>query len=190
MEAALEHYLVAPDSVPAFVPDARQATRSRGSSTTSPASTDRFCIREFERRPRPARPPDLDKKGPRYGGGSIERVRRNCPHGRGRPPTPSCASGACVWLGLCPFHHERSTPSFSVDPAEKLYYCFGCQAGDIFHLPGGEGVGARLRDAVEQLADRHGVELETTPAGATTSAAASASAYWAALQDRDPSGRP
>ncbi|MGH2985373.1 MAG: CHC2 zinc finger domain-containing protein, partial [Solirubrobacterales bacterium] len=30
--------------------------------------------------------------------------------------------------GLCPFHDER-TPSFSVDPQEKLYHCFGCGVG-------------------------------------------------------------
>ena len=32
------------------------------------------------------------------------------------------------WVGLCPFHEER-TPSFTVDPREKLYYCFGCHKG-------------------------------------------------------------
>jgi DNA primase len=62
------------------------------------------------------------------------------------------------YTGLCPFHDER-TPSFSVDPTEKLYYCFGCQAGgDVFTFLQ-EKEGLEFRDAVEQLADRYGVEL-------------------------------
>jgi DNA primase len=62
-------------------------------------------------------------------------------------------------MGLCPFHDERS-PSFSVEPQDKLYHCFGCgEAGDIFKfVMEKEGVG--FVEAVEGLADRYGVELE------------------------------
>ena len=63
------------------------------------------------------------------------------------------------WVGLCPFHEERS-PSFSVDPAKKVYYCFGCEAG-------GDAIGflreteqLDFPDAVELLADRYGVKLD------------------------------
>jgi len=61
--------------------------------------------------------------------------------------------------GLCPFHDER-TPSFSVDPQEKLYHCFGCGVGgDVIRFVE-EKEGLSFTDAVEALADRYGVELE------------------------------
>jgi DNA primase len=63
------------------------------------------------------------------------------------------------YTGLCPFHEER-TPSFSLDPREKLYYCFGCEAGgDVFRfVQEKEGIG--FGEAVESLGDRYGVEVE------------------------------
>jgi DNA primase len=61
--------------------------------------------------------------------------------------------------GLCPFHDERS-PSFSVDPQEKLYHCFGCGVGgDVFRFVE-EKEGLPFPEAVEALAERYGVELE------------------------------
>jgi DNA primase len=63
------------------------------------------------------------------------------------------------YVGLCPFHEER-TPSFSVEPQEKLYHCFGCGVGGdvIKFVEEKEGLG--FAEAVEVLADRYGVELE------------------------------
>lgn len=61
--------------------------------------------------------------------------------------------------GLCPFHDER-TPSFGIDPVEKLYHCFGCGAGgDVFQFVM-ETEGLDFTGALESLADRYGIELE------------------------------
>src|SRR3712207_8776938 len=61
--------------------------------------------------------------------------------------------------GLCPFHDER-TPSFGIDPVEKLYHCFGCGAGgDVFKFAM-ETEGLDFAAALELLAERAGVELE------------------------------
>jgi len=61
--------------------------------------------------------------------------------------------------GLCPFHEER-TPSFGIDPVEKLYHCFGCGAGgDVFKFVM-ETEGLDFARALESLAERAGLELE------------------------------
>ena len=66
--------------------------------------------------------------------------------------------GQDFW-GNCPFHDER-TPSFKVNPRDKLYYCFGCEAsGDVFRFVE-EKEGLTFPEAVESLAERYGVELE------------------------------
>ena len=61
--------------------------------------------------------------------------------------------------GLCPFHDER-TPSFGIDPVQKVYYCFGCQAsGDVFTFVQ-ETEGVDFKTALELLAERYGIELQ------------------------------
>jgi len=69
-------------------------------------------------------------------------------------------AGVDSYFGLCPFHQER-TPSFHVRPDEKHYHCFGCQAsGDPFTFVM-ETEGLDFRGALESLAQRFGVQLET-----------------------------
>ncbi len=68
-------------------------------------------------------------------------------------------AGPNRYEGLCPFHDER-TPSFGIDPTQKVYYCFGCQAsGDLFTFVQ-ETEGVDFKGALELLAERSGVELE------------------------------
>ncbi len=61
-------------------------------------------------------------------------------------------------VGLCPFHSEK-TPSFSVSPTKKMFYCFGCHAGGsaITFVQKAENV--EFTDAVELLANRLGLPL-------------------------------
>lgn len=63
------------------------------------------------------------------------------------------------YTGRCPFHDER-TPSFSVSPERKTYYCFGCRkGGDVFSFVQ-EVEGLDFVRAVESLAERYQVELK------------------------------
>lgn len=67
------------------------------------------------------------------------------------------------WVGLCPFHPDQKTPSFSVSPEKGMFYCFGCGAGgNIFtFLMRVENL--TFMEAVERLAKRAGVEIPKRP---------------------------
>jgi DNA primase len=62
------------------------------------------------------------------------------------------------YQGLCPLHKEK-TPSFSVDPLQGLFYCFGCGAGGdaikLHMLTTNDDFPA----AIEALAQRYGIPL-------------------------------
>jgi DNA primase len=69
-------------------------------------------------------------------------------------------AGVNSYFGVCPFHDER-TGSFHVRPEEKHYHCFGCQeSGDPFDFVM-QTEGLDFKAAMESLADRFGVQLET-----------------------------
>jgi DNA primase len=69
-------------------------------------------------------------------------------------------AGVNSYFGRCPFHDER-TASFHVRPDEKHYHCFGCgESGDAFDFVM-ETEGLDFKAALESLADRFGVTLET-----------------------------
>ena len=60
--------------------------------------------------------------------------------------------------GLCPFHNEKS-PSFTVFPATKSFYCFGCGAGgDVISFIMREE-NLDYKDALEFLADKAGITI-------------------------------
>lgn len=68
------------------------------------------------------------------------------------------------WVGLCPFHAERS-PSFNVREETGRYKCFGCSAaGDVFTFVQ-EIEHVDFVNAVEQLAAKAGIQLTYTSGG-------------------------
>ncbi len=67
--------------------------------------------------------------------------------------TPLRRASGSRFTGRCPFHEEK-TPSFSVNPVDKLYYCFGCgKGGDVISFVR-ETESLDFVGAVEWLAER------------------------------------
>ena len=61
-------------------------------------------------------------------------------------------------VGRCPFHSER-TPSFSVSPAKRMFFCFGCHAGGSAITFVQKAENLDFAEAVEFLANRAGLPL-------------------------------
>ncbi|HEX4746192.1 MAG TPA: DNA primase [Gaiellaceae bacterium] len=77
--------------------------------------------------------------------------------------TPLRRASGTRFTGRCPFHEEK-TPSFSVNPVDKLYYCFGCgKGGDVISFVR-ETENLDFVGAVEWLADRFRVPIEVEEA--------------------------
>src|SRR3712207_6013846 len=97
---------------------------------------------------------------PRYTDESVERVKAAIDMvDLVGAKTELRRSGVNRMEGLCPFHDER-TPSFGIDPVQKLYHCFGCGAGGDAITFVRETEGVDFIGAIELLADRYGLELE------------------------------
>lgn len=65
--------------------------------------------------------------------------------------------GQNFW-GCCPFHGEK-TPSFAVNPAKNMFYCFGChEGGDIFKFIM-KIESCDFKEALKLLAARYGIPV-------------------------------
>ncbi len=86
----------------------------------------------------------------------VEAVRAACDIAEVIGESVSLRKAGRSMVGLCPFHPEK-TPSFHVDAAKGVYYCFGCQAGgDVFKFLT-ELHGVDFVEAAKMLGDRHGI---------------------------------
>ncbi len=85
------------------------------------------------------------------------------------------------YSACCPFHKEK-TPSFSVQPEQQFYYCFGCGAG-------GNAIGfimdfdqVDFPQAVESLAKDNGMEVPREESAQATRRQSENSKLFAALE--------
>ena len=69
------------------------------------------------------------------------------------------SAGGGRFKGLCPFHKE-STPSFTININQNMFYCFGCtMGGDVFKFVMHQR-GLSFVEAVEDLAESCGITIE------------------------------
>ena len=67
-------------------------------------------------------------------------------------------SGANRYMGLCPFHQEKS-PSFTVHVVHQFYKCFSCGAGgDVIKFVM-EKEGISFYEALKSLSERYGIPM-------------------------------
>ena len=79
-------------------------------------------------------------------------------------------AGAQSYVGLCPFHKEKS-PSFNVQAVKQFYYCFGCQAsGDVFSFVS-KIENVTFPEAVRMVAQKAGIPLPKREFGSAEEAA-------------------
>ncbi|MDR1440626.1 MAG: DNA primase [Clostridiales bacterium] len=107
-----------------------------------------------------------------YSDDIIEKIRLNCDIVDIVSRTVHLERKGKNFFGLCPFHAEK-TPSFSVDPDKRMYYCFSCNSGgDVFKFVM-ETERLDFTGAVQRLAELAHVELpEDTAAGRRSAAEA------------------
>jgi DNA primase len=76
-----------------------------------------------------------------------------------RESVPSLKKRGRAWLGLCPFHKEK-TPSFNVNQERGFFKCFGCgESGDVISFLMKE-LGYTFSEACHVLAERKGIPIE------------------------------
>ena len=65
------------------------------------------------------------------------------------------------YTGLCPFHSEK-TPSFNVNAAKGLYYCFGCgKGGNVIGFLK-DIKGESFKEVIDYLKKKYNIPLEDT----------------------------
>ncbi len=63
------------------------------------------------------------------------------------------------FVGLCPFHEDKKSPSFSVSPDKGVYHCFGCKkSGNMFTFLK-DYLGLNFNESVEYLAKKYNINL-------------------------------
>ncbi len=67
-------------------------------------------------------------------------------------------SGANRYMGLCPFHNEKS-PSFTVHVVHQFYKCFSCGAGGDVVKFVMEKEGLSFYEALKTMSERYGVPM-------------------------------